>query len=140
MSVVKDDKGMVKIHLKDTRPVTSPGGDGVEPPVDPPASATASGSFLALVVQTPYLIWAFTESNFITFVIPNTAFGVLSALAGPELLQTSASTGGLTSATILWHTLLAVAFNWANVLIFDRRFLCKKVAQNNTLARVVLSS
>ncbi|KUI68195.1 hypothetical protein VM1G_03799 [Cytospora mali] len=121
MSVVKDDKRTVNIYAENlvddpAHPAISAETDA-EPPAEPPVSA--SRSFLAQLVQIPCLIWAFTESNFITFVLPNTAFGVLSALAGPELLQTSPSTGPLTSATILWRALLSVAFNWANVLIFD---------------------
>jgi len=80
------------------------------------------GSVLAHVLQIPCLIWAFTESNFITFVLPNTAFGILSALAGQKLLQMNAGASQLTSAAILRRTPLAIAFNWANVLVFDRGF------------------
>ncbi|KAK5992327.1 Fumagillin beta-trans-bergamotene synthase [Cladobotryum mycophilum] len=69
--------------------------------------------FTALYI--PYLIWEFTESNFATFVIPNTTFGVLGALAcsrladgqGPSILQ------------VAQRLPIAVIFNWYNVLIFD---------------------
>ncbi|CAJ2507918.1 Uu.00g091040.m01.CDS01 [Anthostomella pinea] len=106
MPVVKEDHDI---------PVESDAGHVV----DGTSRSLASESFLAHLLQIPCLIWAFTESNFITFVLPNTAFGVLGALAGPELLQNAAGAGRLTSATMLWPTLLAMAFNWTNVLIFD---------------------
>ncbi|GAP82847.1 putative digeranylgeranylglyceryl phosphate synthase protein [Rosellinia necatrix] len=76
-------------------------------------------SVLAHLIRVLSLIWAFTEGNFITFVLPNTTFGVLSALAGQELLQINAGAGWATPATVLRRTLLVMAFNWANVLIFD---------------------
>lgn len=70
---------------------------------------------LARFRDLPYLIWLFTESNFPTFVIPNTAFGVLGALAGPCLsTQEKPSIEG----TLLRLPLVAL-FNWANVYIFD---------------------
>ena len=102
----------------------TPGKSGDGHVVDGLALPVPSGSLLVNLVQIPCLIWAFTESNFITFVLPNTAFGVLGALAGPELLQNDTRMSRLTLATMLWPTLLAMAFNWANVLIFDRKSPC----------------
>lgn len=62
-----------------------------------------------------YLFWEFTESNFLTFVIPATAFGILGALASSRL------TNGQPSS--FWHLAQCfpkvVAFNWSNVLTFD---------------------
>ncbi|KAM0254293.1 hypothetical protein ACHAQJ_006933 [Trichoderma viride] len=67
------------------------------------------------ILYIPYLIWEFTESNFPTFVIPNTAFGILGALASSRLAD------GQTPS--LWQLAQCfpkvVAFNWYNVLIFD---------------------
>ncbi|KAI1389104.1 UbiA prenyltransferase family-domain-containing protein [Hypoxylon trugodes] len=61
------------------------------------------------------LIWDFTESNFTTFVIPNTSFGILGALASPFL------TNGMhpSAVDILARAPLVVLFNWCNVLNFD---------------------
>lgn len=62
-----------------------------------------------------YTLWLFTESNFSTFVLPNTAFGILGALAGPYL--TTQDNPSITG--ILKRLPLVVLFNWSNVLIFD---------------------
>ncbi|KAH9889216.1 UbiA prenyltransferase family-domain-containing protein [Xylariomycetidae sp. FL2044] len=63
------------------------------------------------------LIWDFTESNFGTFVVPNTAFGILGALAAARL------TDGLPEQPPVWEIMqrlpVVIAFNWFNVLIFD---------------------
>ncbi|KAL9015486.1 MAG: hypothetical protein Q9185_007119 [Variospora sp. 1 TL-2023] len=67
---------------------------------------------------TRYLLvtlWLFTESNFSTFVLPNTAFGILGALSGPRL-----TTQRQVFLTDVIERLPAVMlFNWSNVLIFD---------------------
>ncbi|KAK8054282.1 UbiA prenyltransferase family-domain-containing protein [Apiospora saccharicola] len=39
------------------------------------------------IAQAFSLAWAFVESNFFTFAVPNTVFGLLGALAGPRLLE-----------------------------------------------------
>ncbi|OJI87216.1 hypothetical protein ASPTUDRAFT_188542 [Aspergillus tubingensis CBS 134.48] len=64
----------------------------------------------------PTLIWHFTESNFPTFVLPNSAFGFLGALSGPAL-TTSHTTPDL--STLLPRLPLIILFNWALVFIFD---------------------
>ncbi|KAI0407614.1 UbiA prenyltransferase family-domain-containing protein [Xylaria palmicola] len=65
----------------------------------------------------PRLIWIFTESNFDTFVIPNTAFGVLGAFAASVLTE------GFQQPPTALETLrrfpLVLAFNWYSVFIFD---------------------
>lgn len=63
-----------------------------------------------------YLIWEFTESNFGTFVLPNTAFGMLGALV-PSLLVDCPTRGS--PLVILRRLPIVVTFNWYNVLIFD---------------------
>ncbi|KAI1662062.1 hypothetical protein F4813DRAFT_396742 [Daldinia decipiens] len=64
--------------------------------------------------QAPSLIWAFTESDFATFVIPNTVFGILGAVA------TSLSKGDQPSGfELLQRFSIVVAYNWSNVLSFD---------------------
>ncbi|RAL06170.1 UbiA family prenyltransferase [Aspergillus ibericus CBS 121593] len=64
----------------------------------------------------PSLIWHFTESNFPTFVIPNSLFGFLGALSGPAL-TTASSPPSLD--TLFARLPLIILFNWATVLIFD---------------------
>ena len=60
-------------------------------------------------------LWLFTESDFATFVIPDTVFGIFGALAGP-LLTTN---GSPTLAHIVSRLPQVLIFNWANLLIFD---------------------
>lgn len=88
-------------------------------------SSPVRSHLLANLIQIPSLIWDFTESNFITFVLPNTAFGVLGALAGPELLAQQVGhvdPGSITCMMTVRRGLFTMAFNWANVLIFDRKY------------------
>ncbi|KAI1182699.1 UbiA prenyltransferase family-domain-containing protein [Nemania serpens] len=59
-------------------------------------------------------LWLFTESDFLTFVGPDTAFGIFGALAGPLLLNNSDG-----PYRVLARTPLVILYNWANVLIFD---------------------
>ena len=67
------------------------------------------------ILSPIYTLWMFTESNFSTFVLPNTAFGMFGAMAGP-LLTTDESP----SVTAIVQRLpLVILFNWSNVLIFD---------------------
>lgn len=65
----------------------------------------------------PSLVWRFTESDFPTFVLPNTAFGTLAAMAAPALANCVESPG-------IWPLLVQGAprillFNWANLVVFD---------------------
>ncbi|ORY67017.1 UbiA prenyltransferase family-domain-containing protein [Pseudomassariella vexata] len=65
-----------------------------------------------------YIIWQFTESNFSTFTIPNTAFGVLGAFAASVLIenhQDDASRPG----EIIGRIPTTMLFNWCMTLIFD---------------------
>ncbi|KAI9660213.1 MAG: hypothetical protein M1831_003520 [Alyxoria varia] len=96
-----------------------------------------------------YTLWLFLESDFATFVLPNTAFGMFGALSGlltntvptvsitstptsllspstppspPPLASSSASastTPPVTSTTILLALLKLLTFNTLNLLIFD---------------------
>ncbi|KAL4862755.1 hypothetical protein BDV12DRAFT_202745 [Aspergillus spectabilis] len=67
--------------------------------------------------ELPALIWAFTESNFSTFVLPNTVFGLLAVLAAP-LLTDCLETPSTMSLALHGIPRILVA-NWANVFIFD---------------------
>jgi hypothetical protein len=62
-----------------------------------------------------HLAWEFTESNFITFVVPNTAFGILGAFASSRLGNDSVAH----PIDVLRRFPIVVAFNWLNVLVFD---------------------
>lgn len=106
---------------KDRRDVKSCAAQNAQSSAFLDANRSAAVNLLLNLFEVPRLIWAFTESNFITFVLPNTAFGVLSTLAGSKLLQNEASSADLTFTPILWSAMLAMAFNWANVLVFDRK-------------------
>ncbi|KAK2049812.1 hypothetical protein LZ31DRAFT_288277 [Colletotrichum somersetense] len=77
-------------------------------------SRRPSSSSLSTLLRIPRLIWDFTESNFFTFVAPNTAFGLLGALTGLPL-----TSGHATALSILQRFPLIVAFNWYSVLVFD---------------------
>lgn len=59
-------------------------------------------------------LWLFTESDFFTFVGPDSAFGIFGALAGPLLLNNTDS-----ALNVLARAPLVVIFNWSNLLIFD---------------------
>lgn len=61
------------------------------------------------------IFWLFTESDFATFVIPDTVFGIFGALAGP-LLTNNTSPDLL---EILARVPRVLLYNWANLLIFD---------------------
>ncbi|KAI1336876.1 UbiA prenyltransferase family-domain-containing protein [Xylariaceae sp. FL0016] len=80
-------------------------------------SIFGSQSFLGKLAYIPRLIWEFTESNFDTFVIPNTSFGVLGAFAAAAL--TEGYEKAPTVFEILCRLPLVLAFNWYSVLIFD---------------------
>ncbi|GKT57814.1 digeranylgeranylglyceryl phosphate synthase protein [Colletotrichum tofieldiae] len=77
-------------------------------------ASSSKTSTIADIIRVPCLIWDFTESNFLTFVVPNTAFGLLGGLTGLPL-----TSGHATALSILQRLPLVVAFNWYSVLIFD---------------------
>jgi 4-hydroxybenzoate polyprenyltransferase len=60
-------------------------------------------------------LWLFTESDFATFVVPDTLFGIFAALSGP-LLTDNDSPDLLEVLARLPHIAL---WNWLNLLIFD---------------------
>lgn len=69
------------------------------------------------LVQLPLLLWLFTESNFSTFVLPNTGFGLLAALVAPILTDRP---DHLAPVELLFRALpQVILFNWANVFVFD---------------------
>lgn len=69
-----------------------------------------------LAVQSLYTLWLLTKSDIVTFVLPNTVFGILGALSG---LLTNTTTIHPNTHQILSHLPHVVAFNWLNLLIFD---------------------
>ncbi|KAI1398488.1 UbiA prenyltransferase family [Hypoxylon fuscum] len=66
-------------------------------------------------VCIPYLFWEFTKSDFNTFVVPNTSFGILGAFASPAFSKEPSPS----TSTILWNIPLVLLFNWLNVFNFD---------------------
>ncbi|GKT46424.1 fumagillin beta-trans-bergamotene synthase af520 [Colletotrichum spaethianum] len=77
-------------------------------------ASSSEPSTIMNILRVPRLIWDFTESNFATFVVPNTAFGILGGLTGLPL-----TSGHATTLSVLQRLPLVVAFNWYSVLIFD---------------------
>lgn len=64
------------------------------------------------------LAWDFIESDFITFAIPNTAFGVIGAVASAALVDGPVSLRpSFLQITMRLPSILA--FNIANLLVFD---------------------
>lgn len=70
------------------------------------------------IAKIPYLIWEFTESNFTTFVVPNTAFGMFGSLAASILTEGTYQPPPIINIVLLRLPLVTI-FNWSNVLIFD---------------------
>ncbi|KAI2640123.1 UbiA prenyltransferase family-domain-containing protein [Xylaria nigripes] len=83
----------------------------------PEVSEFGSKSLIGKIAYMPYLFWIFTESNFDTFVLPNTAFGILGAFA--SLILTEGFEHPPTALEILYRFPFVLLFNWCNVFIFD---------------------
>ena len=65
-----------------------------------------------------HLVWDFIESDFITFAIPNTAFGVIGAIASATLVDGPVSSQP-TMLQIIMRLPSVLAFNVGNLLVFD---------------------
>ncbi|RDA92432.1 hypothetical protein CP533_4726 [Ophiocordyceps camponoti-saundersi (nom. inval.)] len=68
--------------------------------------------YLQRTMSIPGLIWALTESDWLTFVVPCTTFGLFGA---PSL----ASGPAPSSTEVLRRLPSVLVFNWSNVLSFD---------------------
>ena len=68
-----------------------------------------------------YTIWLFTSSDIKSVIIPETALGIASALAG-NLLTTNAAPR---LATVLARTPQIALWNWLNLLLFDVNNQCQ---------------
>lgn len=66
-------------------------------------------------MQALQIFWLLTESDFWTFVLPNTAFGIFGALAGPVLTTNEAAS----FSAILVRIPYVLTWNWLNLLVFD---------------------
>ncbi|XDG05842.1 hypothetical protein ABKA04_005457 [Annulohypoxylon sp. FPYF3050] len=60
------------------------------------------------------LFWLFTTDDAATFVVPNSIFGLCSALSAPVLAEPQRDI-----ASILLRLPCVIFFNWSNLLIFD---------------------
>ncbi|KAI4244343.1 MAG: hypothetical protein L6R40_003069 [Gallowayella cf. fulva] len=69
-----------------------------------------------LTKKSLYTLWLFTESDVLTFVVPNTVFGIFGGLSG---LLTDTTTVHPDTNRIISHLPKVVAFNWLNLLVFD---------------------
>ncbi|OTB10576.1 hypothetical protein K445DRAFT_70084 [Daldinia sp. EC12] len=72
---------------------------------------------LQLTCVVPYLIWEFTRSNFNTFVVPNTVFGVLGAFV--PMFSAAEPHQPPSTKEVFLRLPLILGFNWYNVLVFD---------------------
>ena len=61
-----------------------------------------------------YTLWLFTASDITTFVFPQTAFGIFSALAGPPLTTNHSPS----LSEILWRIPYVVLWTWLSTLVF----------------------
>ena len=62
-----------------------------------------------------HTVWLVTRNDLKSIVIPETAFGICSALAGPMLTSNNSPN----ALVILERIPLVILWNWINVLIFD---------------------
>ncbi|KAK8062546.1 hypothetical protein PG997_014643 [Apiospora hydei] len=67
------------------------------------------------VCQTFRILWGFIESDFLTFAVPNSAFGLLGALAGSRLLNGPPPL----PVEVLRRSPAVLFFNFYSLLIFD---------------------
>lgn len=68
-----------------------------------------------VVRRTLRIVWGFIESDFFTFAVPNTAFGIVSALASSRLLEGPAPR----PADVLRRGPAVLLFNLYSLLLFD---------------------
>ncbi|KAL8723629.1 MAG: hypothetical protein Q9225_000072 [Loekoesia sp. 1 TL-2023] len=66
--------------------------------------------------QWLYTLWLFTKSDVVTFVLPNTVFGIFGALSG---LLTQPATIHPSFYQIFSRLPHVIAFNWLNLFVFD---------------------
>ena len=67
------------------------------------------------LLSTLGIIWDLTESDFWTFVIPDTLFGIFGALSGQVLTDASSAA----TLKILQRFPLVLVYTWLNLVIFD---------------------
>lgn len=63
-----------------------------------------------------HIIWDFSVSDLITFVVPNTVFGVLAALAANPLVNSDPSPS---VSAVLQNLMAVIIFNWWHTFIFN---------------------
>lgn len=72
-------------------------------------------AFIRSIFKTTDIIWGFIESDFFTFAIPNTTFGIVSALASSQLVEGPS----LSLVEVLQRAPYVLLFNFYSLLIFD---------------------
>ena len=70
---------------------------------------------LATTRTTVYTFWQMTKSDFLTFIIPNTLFGIIGVLSKPALTTTEDASVNQAFSR-LPHVFI---FNWLNLLVFE---------------------
>jgi 4-hydroxybenzoate polyprenyltransferase len=79
-----------------------------------PYARFSGASIYRWLHETSINLWLITKDDFLTFVVPNTVFGVSGALASSTLIEHSS-----TQLEVVQRIPLVVFFNWSNVLIFE---------------------
>ncbi|KAM7206085.1 Digeranylgeranylglyceryl phosphate synthase [Naviculisporaceae sp. PSN 640] len=66
------------------------------------------------------IIWGFVSSDFLTFAVPNTLFGLVGALPGTGLTQADLSSDtSRTNAAVFYQAPKVLLFNFYSLLLFD---------------------
>ncbi|XXH00987.1 hypothetical protein Hte_007338 [Hypoxylon texense] len=65
------------------------------------------------------VFWLLTESNALTFVGPNTVFGLCGALSGSWMVVRSGNDDEVSVLGVLARLALVILFNWSNLFVFD---------------------
>lgn len=78
--------------------------------------AQIASQMLKRFVDFLQLLWLFTQDDFTTFVVPNTAFGTIAALS-KKLVSEPAHGWGY--QTVFRRLPLLIIFKWSNLLVFD---------------------
>ncbi|KAI9667970.1 MAG: hypothetical protein M1821_000790 [Bathelium mastoideum] len=68
-----------------------------------------------LILRVLRITWGFIESDFFTFAVPNTVFGLVGALAGPRLLNGPQPI----LIDVLRRGVVVLFFNFYSLLLFD---------------------
>ena len=91
-----------------------------EPALSVPSTSVSTSSQTPFSLERAFklaeIIWGFTESDFVTFVIPDMVFGLLGAFARIPLVD---NVPPPSFTQILFRAPAVLLYNWLNLIIFD---------------------